>query len=338
MSTQRKFDHIDLFSKDRAIERNSLHFDRIHLSHRALPEIALDEVNSQVSFLRKMLSFPFIISSMTGGNAKKLIRLNQNLAMAAQNTNIAMGVGSQRVTLTDNKAIKSFQLRKFAPSIPLIANIGAVQLNYGMELAHIDEIIAMLDADALYLHFNPLQEAIQPEGNTDFSSLGEKVQAVVEHVQIPVIAKEVGCGFSLPDLHILKQAGIQWIETAGRGGTSWSRLENHRRKSAGLEDDLGLVFQDWGIPTPKTICLIQQCGGLKTIASGGLRNGMDMMKSVVLGAKMCSMAAPLLPYAQQGSQPVIDKITQLRQEFRLALFLLGCQHTEQARNNADLLI
>lgn len=337
MSNQRKADHIDLFAIDHEIDRAGNHFDRIRLTHRALPEIALSEVDTACFFLRKTLSFPFIISSMTGGNSKQLVQLNQHLATAAEATGVAMGVGSQRIALSDQSAMKSFQLRQYAPTVPLIANIGAVQLNHGLELSQLDDIIGMLQADALYLHFNPLQEAIQPEGDTNFASLAEKIEAAVRHVSIPVIAKEVGCGFSLPDLQLLKQAGIQWIDVSGSGGSSWSRLENHRRKAMGLDDDLGIVYQDWGIPTPQAIRIAKQCSGLKIIASGGLRNGIDMLKSMVLGADLCAMAAPLLKSAQQDTSAVIKMIKQLQDQFRLGLFLMGCATIKQAKGNKDLI-
>jgi isopentenyl-diphosphate delta-isomerase len=337
MSNKRKAEHIELFVTDKQIERSGNYFDGIELVHRALPEISLQQVDTSCFFLGKRLAFPFVISSMTGGNTKQLIELNRVLSLAAEECQVAMGVGSQRIALSDSQAVESFELRKYAPTVPLIANIGAVQLNYGLQLEQVGEMISMLEADAIYLHFNPLQEVIQPEGDTDFSSLADKVQALVEAVDVPVIAKEVGCGFSLPDLMLLKQAGIRWIDVAGRGGTSWSRLENHRRQSKGLDDDLGIVFQDWGIPTPEVIRLVAQYPEFKVLASGGLRNGIDMVKSLILGADMCAMAAPLLECAKQGVEQTVEKIQQLQQEFRLGLFLLGCADIQQVKGNLKLI-
>ena len=224
---------------------------------------------------------------------------------------MAMAVGSQRVMFTDDGARKSFALRDVAPTAPLVGNIGAVQLNYGVGAADCLRAIDVLRADGLYFHLNPLQEAVQPEGDVDFSDLASKIGGMVKSLPVPVLLKEVGCGLSVPDIHLALKAGVRHFDVAGRGGTSWSRIEYHRRKKD--EDDLGLVFQDWGLSTVEAVedahaALSERAPEATLIASGGIRNGIDMAKCVVLGASLCGVAAPLLKPAQTSTAAVVEAI------------------------------
>jgi isopentenyl-diphosphate delta-isomerase len=336
--TQRKQDHIDALLKDPLIERNQSGFDAIQLSHRALPETDYDAVDTSTEFLGRPLSFPFLISSMTGGGAGNLHQINQNLALAAESMQVAMAVGSQRAMLKDAQALKSFQLRQYAPTIPLIANIGAVQLNKGVTLEDVQRAVDTLEADALYLHLNPLQEVIQPEGDTQFSGLLPKIAQLVEHLDIPIILKEVGCGLSRQDIQRGIDAGIQWFDVAGRGGTSWSRIEAHRHPSQ-VENSLGELFQDWGLTTPQAL---QQAlpfqGRAHFIASGGIRNGIDMVKSVIMGGCLCGVAAPLLEPALQDAEAVKESLSTFHQAFKTAQFLLGAATINELFLNTDLLL
>lgn len=191
---QRKLDHIEIVSSQAGVDRRRNHFDRLHLTHRALPEIGLAQVDPATSFLGKPLSFPLLISSMTGGTDEVLVKINRNLAVAAEPEGVALAVGSQRVFLSDAAARASFELREQAPTTVLIGNMGAVQLNGDVGFADCEAAIQVLDADGLYLHLNPLQEAVQPEGDTDFSNLRDKIAVVVQKLKRPVIAKEVGAG------------------------------------------------------------------------------------------------------------------------------------------------
>ncbi|MDX1796615.1 MAG: type 2 isopentenyl-diphosphate Delta-isomerase [Hydrogenovibrio sp.] len=321
--TQRKQDHIDAILKDRDIERGQAGFDSIRLSHRALPECAFEKIDSSTRFLHKRLSAPLMISSMTGGASGNLTQINRNLATAAEACQVALAVGSQRTMIDTPAAETSFQLRQYAPTVPLIANMGAVQLNYGFGLEEAQRMIETLDADALYLHLNPLQEVIQPEGDTDFSNLVDKIAQLVEKLPVPVILKEVGCGLSEADIKLGLEAGVKWFDVAGRGGTSWSRIEAHRSQQID-PSDLGILFQDWGLTTPQALLQARPYQSeANFIASGGIRNGIDMVKSVIMGGQICGIAAPFLEPSMKSAEATIEKIHQLTQEFRTAQFLLG---------------
>jgi isopentenyl-diphosphate delta-isomerase len=312
------------------------YFDRIHLMHRALPELALDQVDTSCSFLGYQLSFPLLISSMTGGDHALVKAINHNLAVAAQETGVALAVGSQRVMFTHPKARESFALRELAPDVPLIGNLGAVQLNYGVTSKQAQAAIDCLQADALYLHLNPLQEAVQPEGDTDFSNLQHAISQLAAELDVPVILKEVGSGLSPADIELGLQAGLRYFDVAGTGGTSWSRIEHHRRND---HSNIGLAFQDWGIPTPLALKMASSYSSRATIvASGGLRDGIDMVKSVILGASLCGMAAPLLKPAMKSADAVIEEIEKIKKEFRTAMFLLGAPDVATLLNNRTFLL
>ncbi|PLA74121.1 type 2 isopentenyl-diphosphate Delta-isomerase [Hydrogenovibrio sp. SC-1] len=321
--TQRKQDHIDWILKDDLIERNQSGFDKIKLTHRALPECDFAEIDSQTQFLSRPLAFPMLISSMTGGATQQLAQTNRHLAEAAEASQVAMAVGSQRTLVEDQEALQSFQLRRYAPNIPLIANMGAVQLNYGFGFDQAKLMIDTLEADALFLHLNPLQEVIQPEGDTNFARLTDKIEQLASELSVPVILKEVGCGLSATDIQLGLNAGIKWFDIAGRGGTSWSRIEANRSSSTS-EKSLGVLFQDWGLTTPEALMAARPFQDQANfIASGGIRNGIDMVKSVIIGGQICGLAAPLLKPALESSAATYEKIQQLHQEFRTAQFLLG---------------
>lgn len=335
-TNERKIEHIRAIEHDPSTDRDGRYFDRIHLMHRALPELALDEIDTHVEFMGKQLSFPLLISSMTGGDHQLVKDINANLAVAAEATGVAMAVGSQRVMFTAPEARDSFDLRPYAPTTLLLGNIGAVQLNYGLGAEQAKAAIECLGADGLYLHLNPLQEAVQPEGDTDFSGLRGKIAALVKALPVPVLLKEVGSGLSPADIESGMAAGIRYFDLAGTGGTSWSRIEHHRRKDG---VDLGLRFQDWGIPTPKALQLADPYHDRAVfIASGGLRDGIDMVKSVILGASLCGVAAPLLKPAMESADAVIAEIERMRREFSTAMFLLGAPDVPYLFRNRALIL
>ncbi|BBB27206.1 type 2 isopentenyl-diphosphate Delta-isomerase [Amphritea japonica] len=336
-TNDRKIEHIRAIENDPLTDRDGRYFDQIRLSHRALPDLALDEIDTSVEFLGKKLSFPLLISSMTGGDHTLIKTINRNLAEAAERTGVALAVGSQRVMFTQSSARESFELRQYAPSTVLLGNIGAVQLNYGFSLQQCQEAVDLLGADGLYLHLNPLQEAVQPEGDTDFSGLQAKIKAISAGLSVPVLLKEVGAGLSPLDIESGILAGIKWFDLAGCGGTSWSRIEHHRGVNSG--DDLGLCFQDWGIPTPEALKLAQPYqNSAGFIASGGLRDGIDMVKSVILGASLCGMAAPFLKPAMDSADSVVQVIEQRRREFTTAMFLLGMPDVNSLFMNRALIL
>jgi isopentenyl-diphosphate delta-isomerase len=330
---KRKTEHVEIVAKDPSMDRRKFYFDEIRLTHRALPEINLADIDPSIEFLGKKLSLPFLISSMTGGSGAELEHINKNLAAAAEAEGVAMGVGSQRVMLKDPEAASSFDLRDVAPTAPLLANLGAVQLNYGVTIDQVRSAVDVLKADALILHLNPLQEAVQPEGDTDFSNLWKIIGELVQKVESPIIIKEVGAGISRADAERLIEAGVEIIDVAGAGGTSWSRIE-----SARCEDPaLGELFQDWGVPTPQAL---RDLSGLDVtlIASGGVRTGIDMAKAMVLGASLCGMARPLLTPAMESADAVRAVIQRIKKEFITAMFLLGCGNIEQLKGNRSLLV
>ncbi len=335
---RRKLEHIRIVQGDSASDRRKFYFDDIHLTHRALPEISLDQVDPSIEFMGKRLSFPLLISSMTGGDHAEIVTINRNLATAAEATGVAMGVGSQRVMFSESRARTSFALRDVAPTALLFANLGAVQLNYGMSHEMCRDAIDVLAADALYLHLNPLQEAAQPEGDTDFSSLASRIASLAAAVEHPIILKEVGSGMSPADVELAIRSGVKYIDVAGAGGTSWARIEGQRDHD-NLAHEVGPVFQDWGIPTPMALRQLSSYRDRVTlIASGGVRSGLDMAKAVVLGASLCGLARPFLAPASESADAVIAVIERLREQFRTAMFLLGLARVDEMLGQEGLLL
>lgn len=337
-TNERKIEHLRIIDADRDVDRRRFYFDEVHLRHRALPEVNLADVDPSTVFMEKKLSFPLLISSMTGGDHALVRTINRNLAHAAEAMGVALGVGSQRVMFTNPEARSSFEIRSFAPNALLFANLGAVQLSYGFTIEHCREAVAALQADALCLHLNPLQEAVQPEGDTQFGGLAGKIGRVAQELGRPVVLKEVGSGLSREDVALAVRHGIRYIDVAGAGGTSWSRIEHHRQRE-GAADDLGLTFQDWGIPTPLALReLAPFRDRIQVIASGGLRSGLDMAKAMVLGASLCGMAAPFLKPATESVEQVIGAIQRLKREFTTAMFLLGATRVEAIEGHGELLL
>lgn len=337
---KRKTEHVQIVAKDESMDRRKFYFDEIRLTHRALPEIRLKDVDPSVEFLGKKLSFPLMISSMTGGGGKLLTTINTNLAAAAEAEGVAMGVGSQRIFFTEPTAHSSFDLRHVAPTALLFSNLGAVQLNDSMNVDHARAVVQVLKADGLILHLNPLQEAVQPEGDTDFSNLWKKIAEIVHGLETcaaeggkPVIVKEVGAGISVADAKLLIKAGVKIIDVAGAGGTSWSRIE-----AARCDDPvLGELFQDWGIPTPDALRQLAPLN-VTLIASGGIRSGIDMAKAMILGASLCGVARPFLTPAMESADAVRKVIQRLKREFVTTMFLLGADRVEKIKGHEELIL
>jgi isopentenyl-diphosphate delta-isomerase len=337
-TNSRKLEHVQTVLKNPECDLDASHFESVELIHRALPECDFEAIDTSTVFLGKPLSFPLIISSMTGGNDEELTRINRNLATAAEACGIAMGVGSQRIMIEDDGAKASFALRDVAPNALLCANLGAVQLNDKYGLEQCQQAIDALGADALYLHLNPLQEAVQQRGNRDFSDLAEKIGTISRSLGRPVIIKEVGCGISPQDAKLLLRHNVRIVDVAGQGGTSWSRIEQLRRDETD-DDGLGYLFSSWGIPTPACLEILSPFKDeLDVIASGGIRNGLDMAKALILGARLCGIARPFLAPAKESAEAVITLIERLKLEFRTAMFLLGQPTTGGLRNNESLLL
>ncbi|MBL0849023.1 MAG: type 2 isopentenyl-diphosphate Delta-isomerase [Candidatus Liberibacter ctenarytainae] len=334
MVNERKMEHIRIICDNPEVDRKQYFFDDWHPVHRALPEIDFKDIDPSTEFLGKKLSFPLLISSMTGGDHELIQRINRNLAIAAEATGVAMAVGSQRVMFSDPQSIKSFELRQYAPHTVLLANLGAVQLNDGFSLKESRESIDVLEANGLFLHLNPLQEIVQPQGDTNFSNLSSKIALLSSQIDVPILLKEVGCGISPADIELGLKAGIRYFDLAGRGGTSWSSIENHRNS----QDNIGMFFQDWGIPTPIALKMARPyCHKAKFIASGGLRNGLDIVKSIILGASLGGIAAPFLKPAMDSADAVISMIESIRKQFIISMFLLGTKCVPELHLNTTLL-
>lgn len=334
----RKTEALNILQSDPAADRCRHYFDAVRLTHRALPEADLDGVDTSIEFMGRRLSFPLLISSMTGGDSEALRAINRRLAEAAAATGVALGVGSQRVIFTDPPARASFTVRAWAPEIPLVfANLGAVQLNNGFGIAECREAVRVAGADGLYFHLNPLQEAVQPEGNTNFGGLADRIGAIAAALECPVLLKEVGAGLSPEDVEMMLGRGIRYFDVAGAGGTSWSRIEHHRTPDADA-GGIGLLFQDWGLPTPLALRALRRFRDRAVlIASGGIRTGLDMVKAMVLGASLCGLALPFLAPARESTEAVVRAIERLRREFKTAQFLLGKSRVADLIGNDALL-
>jgi isopentenyl-diphosphate delta-isomerase len=313
----RKAEHIRI-ALDRKMQLDASWFDAWRFDHVALPEIDMAEVDTAVEFLGRRLSAPLLISCMTGGTAQAG-QINLNLAAGAERAGIAVGVGSQRKALEDPEKADTFRVREAAPSVPLLANLGAVQLNYGMGIRECRQAVDMIAADALVLHLNPLQEAIQPEGQCNFAGLLPKIGEVVRTLGVPVVAKEVGSGLSEEVARALAGQGVRILDTAGTGGTSWARIEGERAGDL----DLGELFAGWGLPTPESIQQVRRVEGVTVIASGGVRNGLDVAKAIALGADLAGLAYPFLQPATESPEKVADKARRIVQELKICMFCLG---------------
>jgi isopentenyl-diphosphate delta-isomerase len=327
-TTARKADHIRINLEEDVRSGLTTGLERLRFIHQALPELDLAQVDTHVTWFGKTLRAPLLISSMTGGT-ETARAINHSLAEAAQATGIAMGLGSQRAALENPALAPTFQVRAVAPDVLLFANLGAVQLNYGYGVEHCRRAVDMLEADALILHFNALQEAVQPEGDTNFAGLLAKIEAVCRALPVPVIGKEVGWGISEQAARGLASAGVAAIDVAGAGGTSWSQVEMHRARTA-AQKRIAAAFIDWGIPTADAILNVRRAAPqLGVIASGGLRDGIDVAKCVALGARLGGMASPFLKAAAVSVEATVDTIEGLARELRIAMFAAGAGSLDQ---------
>jgi isopentenyl-diphosphate delta-isomerase len=318
----RKSDHIRINLDEDVQSGLTTGLEKLRFTHTALPEIDLEAVDLSQELFARRVAAPVLISSMTGGT-QEAAQINRVLAEAAQMTGIAMGVGSQRAAIEHPELAASFQVRRYAPDILLFANLGAIQLNYGYGVEHCQRAVDMIEADALILHLNPLQEAVQPEGDTRWAGLLHKIEAVCRALPVPVVAKEVGWGFSEWDASRLAQAGVSAIDVAGAGGTSWSQVEMYRAAEES-QRRLAAAFIDWGIPTAQAIMNVRRAApGVKIIASGGLRSGVDIAKCIALGAQVGGMAGPFLKAAARSLEATLQTIRELQREIQVCMFAAG---------------
>ncbi len=322
--TARKADHIRInLEEDVQFPRLSTGFEKYRLVHRALPELNLEDVDTHVTLFGKRLNAPLLISSMTGGT-REAECINKRLAEAAQARGLAMGLGSQRVALEHPEQARTFYVRDVAPDILLFANLGAVQLNYGYTVDHCRRAVEMIEADALILHLNPLQEALQPDGNWNWAGVLKRIEEVTRSLEVPVVVKEVGWGISGEVARQLLDAGVAAIDVAGAGGTSWSEVEYHRAPDEHWRR-LARAFVDWGIPTAESLVEVRQAVGdrVPVFASGGIRSGVDAVKALALGARLVGMASPFLKAAARGTDAILEEVDVFVHEMRIAMFAIG---------------
>jgi isopentenyl-diphosphate delta-isomerase len=339
---QRKADHIRInLEENVTFPRLTTGLERYRFVHQALPEVDLSTVDTHVQLFGKILSAPLLISSMTGGTGEAQ-RINRNLAAAAQAQRVAMGLGSQRAALEQADQATTFRVRLVAPDILLFANLGAIQLNMGYGVDDCRRAVEMVEADALILHLNPLQEAVQAGGDVAWWGLLGKIEQVCRALPIPVIAKEVGWGISERSARLLIEAGIAAIDVAGAGGTSWSQVEMHRAPTERLRR-LAAAFADWGIPTADSLLIVNRVRAelgrphLPLFASGGIRTGLDIAKCVALGADLVGLASPFLKRAADSSEAVVEEMATLIAELRIAMFCSGVDHLAALRTPGILI-
>ncbi len=329
MHDARKLEQLQICLNEDVRSTASTGFGRYRLRHQALPEMSFREVDTRTSFLGHDLAAPLLVSAMTGGTPLAAT-LNRRLAAAAQELGLAVGLGSQRPLIEDPSLLPTYDVRDVAPDILLFANLGAVQLNYGYGRRECLRAVESVRADALVLHLNPLQEALQPGGNTDFSGLLDKIARLCAELPYPVIVKEVGYGLSPEAAQALHQAGVAALDIAGAGGTSWSEVEC-RRSTDAADAAVARAFRGWGIPTAESLVRVRAaCAQIPLVASGGLADGVEAAVALSLGANLAGYARSLLRPAMESPEAVRQSLEVILRQLRTAMFCAG------ARTVADL--
>ncbi|MCW4016251.1 MAG: type 2 isopentenyl-diphosphate Delta-isomerase [Candidatus Bathyarchaeota archaeon] len=329
---ERKADHIDVCLKENVqSQKVTTGFEDVHLVHNALPEIERDKIDTSLTVFGYKFSAPFFVGAMTGGT-EQATKINAAIAEAVESLHLGMGVGSQRIAIDNPKVERSFSIvREKAPTAFVLANIGGPQLvnKYGVKEAK--KVVDMVKADALAVHLNALQEAVQPEGDTNYSNLLQKICKLAQELDVPVVVKETGAGICAEDVVMLDAAGVAAIDVAGVGGTSWAAVEYYRAKARKDEASqrLGETFWDWGIPTAVSLVETVKSSRLPVIASGGIRTGVDVTKALALGASLASATYPFLGPATKSSEDVKKALGYLVAEVRNAMFLVGANSIEK---------
>ena len=332
---ERKADHIEIcLEEDVQARKTTTGFEDVSLVHKALPEIEREKIDISTTVFDYKFSAPVFVGAMTGGTAKAL-KINAALAEAVEELKLGMGVGSQRAAIDNPKLERSFSVvREKAPTAFILANIGGPQLvgKYGVKEAR--KAVEMIEANALAIHLNALQEAVQPEGETDYSGLLNKIGEIAQCLDVPVIVKETGAGIAAEEAKMLEDAGVAGIDVAGVGGTSWAAVEYYRakRRQDEFNQRLGETFWDWGIPTAVSLVETVQSVSIPVIASGGIRSGIDVTKALALSADLASVAHPLLEPATKGSEDVKKTLQSLIGGVRNSMFLLGADSVQKLQN------
>lgn len=329
---ERKADHIEICLEENVQARKTTTgFEDLSLVHKALPEIERKKIDLSTTVFGYKFSAPIFVGAMTGGTPKAL-KINAAIAEAVEELNLGIGVGSQRAAIDNPKLERSFTVvREKAPTAFIVANIGGPQLVGKYSVKEARKAVEMIEANALAIHLNALQEAVQPEGETKFSGLLKKIGEVAQALEVPVIVKETGAGIAAEEAKMLEEAGVAGIDVAGVGGTSWAAVEYYRakRRKDSFHQRLGETFWDWGIPTAVSLVETVQSVSLPVIASGGIRRGIDVTKALALGASLTSVAYPILQPATKGPEEVKKILQFLIGEARNAMFLVGANSVKK---------
>jgi isopentenyl-diphosphate delta-isomerase len=331
---RRKADHIRISLNQNVQARNiTTGFEDIDFIHHALPEIDREKIDLTTRVFGHKFAAPLLVGAITGGT-QMATRINATIAEAVEQLGLGMGVGSQRAALEDKKMEETFAIaRKKAPKAFLIANIGGVQLKNGYGVQEVRKVIDMIGADAVAIHLNALQETAQPEGQTNFSNVLQKIREVTKEIDKPVIVKETGAGIAYEEARKLEAAGVKGIDISGAGGTSFAAVEYYRAKERenNTQRRLGDVFWDWGIPTAVSIVETAQATYVPIIGSGGIRSGVDVAKSLALGASLASFSQPILRSAVRGVKETVRTLSLLTDELRCVMFLVGAGAVQTLR-------
>lgn len=336
---KRKKDHIEI-TLNKEVEPVESSFDQYPWPHKALPEIDMREIELATKFFNWDISFPFVISSMTGGEEFGRT-INENIAKACNAEKIPFGLGSMRVINRYPETVRTFDVKQFAPNVPMFANVGLVQLNYGFTEKEFLNIIDSVKADGLFVHINHLQEAVQPEGDTNFKNLIPKLESLLKHINVPIVAKEVGHGIDVESANRLRDIGIEMIDVAGVGGTSWAWIEGYRQPDYDETSNLGYLMRDVGTTTDQCIIDIRndevdrEVIPLKLIAGGGIRNGLHIAKALALGADYATAAKPFLSAALESPEAVQKVIQRFRNELRVSMFAAGFSKLDEIELAAE---
>lgn len=329
-SSRDKKDHIRVCLNEDVESSQTTGFEKFYLINNPLPDMDFSSVVTACTFLGKTITAPFIISPITGGY-KNSLKINKNLAKAAQSLGVVMSVGSQRLGIEDASLAPTYQVREAAPDIPLLANLGAIYLNYNYGLEECERTVKMIEADALCLYLNPIQKLFQGPEHTNFKGLYKKIAYICRHLSVPVIVKEVGFGLSADAAEKLEKAGVAMLDVAGAGGTSWTKITRRIKKDPGNGDNA--CFDDWGTPTADAL-IAARAAAKKTplIASGGIRTGIDIAKAIALGASYAGMALPLVAPASHSAAAVKRKIERVLNELKMAMFSCGTRTLDHLKS------
>ena len=332
--SKRKSEHVRIaLNRDVRFKTKTSGFEQYDFIHCALPEMNFNDVSTETEFLDKSLSFPFMISAITGGYSGAM-EINRKLAEACREERIALGIGSMRQAVENDRHLESFRIvRKTAPNGVIIANIGATQVAEMKTISSFQRMVDLIAADAMAVHLNPLQEVLQPEGDGRFLGVLRGIERLVKKLGVPIIVKEIGCGISEDVARKLAGVGVKYLDIAGAGGTSWAGIESYRTANKTLAE----TFWDWGIPTAQSLEMVRRVKTIRIIASGGIADGITMAKALALGADVCGAALPLLKILIENPLDGLHSLLTLwREELKMAMFLTGSRQIRDLRRKEIL--